>query len=306
MKKITFVVAILIGVIFSVSAQQLPQFRYQEFNSIFLNPASIGKANSPDIYLNHRSQWVGFSGAPTISSLAGKYRFREDMAAGAFVSNDLTGPTRRTFINLNYSYILKTGLFNISFGLGWTVTNYRVRGDLITLHEQGDNSVVQNLNDAAWKPDANAGIMLYSDKFFAGLGIQQLFKSKFKMYESDESFGNIQSVRHVYLSGAYHFIPTYSESVITPHINMYVAPGTPFKMDIGVNYLHKNKISASLIFATGDALVLQAGYQYKQFIINYSYDIVVSRLRNVSSGAHEISLAMYIKPKEEGVSSPSF
>lgn len=306
MKKIIIALAILVGVTISLSAQQLPQFRYQEFNSMFLNPASIGKSNSPDIYLNHRSQWVGFSGAPTISSIAGKYRFRDDMAAGAFVSNDLTGPTRRTFINLNYSYILKTDLFNISFGLGWTITNYRVRGDLITLHEQDDHSVIQNLNDAAWKPDANIGLMLYSDKFYAGIGVQQLFKSKFKMYDSDETFGNIQSVRHVYINGAYHYTTTYGESIITPHFNMYLAPGTPFKMDIGVNYLHQNHISASLIFATGDALVIQAGYQYKQFLINYAYDIVVSRLRNVSSGSHEISLAMYLKFRDEAISSPSF
>ncbi|NLA24301.1 MAG: PorP/SprF family type IX secretion system membrane protein, partial [Bacteroidales bacterium] len=217
-----------------------------------------------------------------------------------------TGPTRRTYFNINYAYILKADQFNINFGLAWNFTNYRIRGDLISIHEQNDLSVIQNLNDAAWKPDANIGLMLSGEKFYLGLGVQQAFKSKFRFYKSNESFGNIQSTRHIFINGAYHINTRYDEGIITPQVNLYIVKGAPFKMDLIVNFLHQSNVSGSLMFSSGDALVVQIGYQHKQYIFNYSYDLVVSRLRNVNSGAHEIGLAMFIKDRESGISSPSF
>ncbi|HQP04005.1 MAG: PorP/SprF family type IX secretion system membrane protein [Bacteroidales bacterium] len=302
-----YIILFLITVSGLINAQQLPQFRYQDFNAMFLNPANINKFGTPDIFLNHRSQWVGFSGAPITTTLAGKYSFRDDMAAGLIVSNDLTGTTRRLFLNLNYAYLLKTEVCNISFGLAWTVVNYRVRGDLMTIHEQNDNSVLQNINDAAWKPDANIGVLFFSDKFYTGFGIQQVLKSKFRFYETGETFGSIVSARHYFIHGGVYLRPGYEEHLLTPHTNLYFTGDTPFKFDLGINYLYQNKISLSLLFSYGDAVVLQAGYRFKQFLVSYSYDMVISTLKNVSSGAHEITLALYLKnPEQDKGSMPSF
>ncbi|MDD2200344.1 MAG: type IX secretion system membrane protein PorP/SprF, partial [Bacteroidales bacterium] len=73
-----------------------------------------------------------------------------------------------------------------------------------------------------------------------------------------------------------------------------------FKFDIGINYMFQNKFLAALHYANKDALVLQLGYKYNKFQITYAFDIVTSRIRNVSSGAHEISLAAFIfQPNKE-------
>jgi hypothetical protein len=65
---------------------------------------------------------------------------------------------------------------------------------------------------------------------------------------------------------------------------------------------------SSLNFSKGDAIVFTAGYRYDRFVFSYSFDIVMSRLRNVSSGAHEICIGMYLgKSGENGKgSSPMF
>ncbi len=301
---LSFLVGCVSGLL---NAQQLPQFRYQDFNSIFLNPAYAAKSSVPDVFLNHRNQWVGFSGAPTISSIQGKYAFRDDMAAGASFTNDLTGPTTRNFINLNYAYLLKTESFNISFGLAWIFAHYKVRGDLMTLHEQNDHSVIQNINDVAWKPDANIGFLLFSDKFYAGFSVQQVLKSKFRFYEAGSDYGVIQSARHFFINGGVHLKSNYEEHMFTPHLNLYMGKAMPFSFDLGVNYMYKETILMSMIVSGGNAVALQAGYRYKQFVFSYAFDIVVSRLRNVSSGSHEITIAAYLKNETTGKTTvPSF
>lgn len=307
MRKILLLI-FAISIYLVCTAQQLPQFRFQPFNRMILNPASIGDFNSPDIILNHRSQWVGFDGAPVISTLAGKYPFREDMAAGAFISNDVTGISHRLYLNLNYAYLIKTDKVNIAFGLAWTFTQYRIKGEDITLFTPNDAVLNTNLTDVAWKPDLNAGLYLFSDVFYVGFGAQQLFKSQFKFYQDNTNGAQITSARHFYFTGGGIFDTGFGDHIFNPFINTYSTSGTPFKFDIGLNYMFQNKFLAALHYANGDALVLQLGYKYDKFQLTYAFDIVTSRIRNVSSGAHEISLAAFIfKPKtEKGISSPSF
>lgn len=299
MKKVLLLL-FAISLFISSNAQQLPQFRFQPFNRMILNPATIGDHNSPDIILNHRSQWVGFEGAPIISTLAGKYPFRPDMAAGAFISNDITGITNRLYLNLNYAYVLKTDKFNISLGLAWTFTQYQIKGEDITLFNPNDAILNTSLTDAAWKPDINAGIYIYSNVFYVGFAAQQLLKSQFKFYQNNGTEAQVTSSRHFYFTGGGIFDTGFGDHIINPFVNTYSTAGTPFKFDIGINYMFQNKFLAALHYANKDALVLQLGYKYNKFQITYAFDIVTSRIRNVSSGAHEISLAAFIfQPNKE-------
>jgi type IX secretion system PorP/SprF family membrane protein len=291
-----------------IFAQQLPQFRFQPFNRTVLNPAVTGDYNSPDIILNHRSQWVGFDGAPTISTIAGKYPFRPDMAAGLFISNDVTGVTSRLYFNASYAYLLKTDYFNISFGLAWTFTQYRIKGDEITLFQPNDAALIYGLTDAAWKPDANIGVFLFADEFYFGMSAQQLFQSSFRFYQDDANGATVKSKRHYFITGGGIFETGFGDHTLNPYMNMYITGNTPFKFDIGFNYMYQNRIIGSLQYANADALVLQAGYRYEKFQITYAFDIIISRIRNVSSGAHEICLAVFLFQKENANenSAPSF
>ena len=65
MKK-TILFISLITLCFGVSqAQQVPQFSQNMFNKLANNPAIAGNSESINATVLHRSQWVGFDGAPT-------------------------------------------------------------------------------------------------------------------------------------------------------------------------------------------------------------------------------------------------
>lgn len=293
--KITYISFLLIIIGLTVNAQQLPHFRNASFNLQTLNPASISVKEIPDIMLDHRAQWTGFSGAPRISTISGKYLFRDDMGAGAFIMNDSYGITQKLDFNLSYVYLLKTENFNLSFGLAWTLTQFKLRGTEITIFDADDLSINQTLNDKTWKPDANAGIMISSGKYFAGFSILQLFKSKYIFFDNTNTTpGLIRNQRHFYITGGYSLNQDKSPHIFTPTLNLYFAKGTPFKFDLIANYTYNNSFLCSLNFSKGDAIVLTAGYKFDRFIFTYSYDMIMSRIRNVSSGAHEICIGMYL------------
>ena len=68
-KKILFIS--LITLCFGVAqSQQVPQFSQNMFNKLANNPAIAGSSESINTTVLHRSQWVGFDGAPTTLNLA--------------------------------------------------------------------------------------------------------------------------------------------------------------------------------------------------------------------------------------------
>lgn len=219
------------------------------------------------------------------------------MAAGVYLMNDQTGISRKMDFSVNYSYLLKTEMFNISFGLAWTLTQFKILGTEMTLYDVNDQAVNLNADDKTWKPDANAGMVLFSKDFAIGFAINQLFKTKFIFFEDNDVPGTIESHRHFFISGMYNLYSYNKEHRFSPFINAYMTAGTPFKMDIGLKYDGSNNIMSSLAYSSGDAMVFSIGYKYDKFFFEYAFDIVTSRIRNVSSGAHEITLGMFIDNK---------
>lgn len=293
----------------SISAQQLPHFRNHSFNLAALNPATVSLNEVPDIMIDHRAQWTGFKGAPRISSLTGKYMFRDDMGLSAMIMSDRLGLTQRLDFNLNYAYVIKTDAFNLGFGLSWTMSQFKLLSSDITIHDINDQIINLNADDKTWKPDANAGIIISSPSYFAGFSVLQMFRTKYSFFgTTNEIPGLIRDSRHFFITGGYHLKRDNSPHTITPVINMYFAKGTPFKFDLIANYSYKNTFLASLNFSKGDAIVFSAGYRYDRFVFSYSFDVIMSRIRTVSSGAHEICIGIYLKKinKSEKNSSPMF
>lgn len=297
MKRLVIYITLVFSVLSFCHAQQLPHFRNANLNHFYWNPAYIANNEAPDVLLNHRSQWVGFSGAPKISSLAGKYSFRDDMAAGLYLMNDMTGISRKLDMGVNYAYLLRADMFNISFGLSWTLTQFRILGTEITIYDESDQTVNMALDDMTWKPDANAGIVFFNEDFSFGLGISQLFQTRFMFFDDNNVPGTMESRRHFFLSGTYNLYSHNGEHRFTPFLNTYFSQATPVKFDLGFKYTGSNNIIASLFYSNSDAIVFSAGYRYENFFFEYAFDMVTSRLRNVSSGAHEITLGMFIPTK---------
>lgn len=288
-KKLLFLlVTFLIEVV--VFAQQLPQFSQRMMDETVYNPAVTGTSDFSAVKLHHRSQWIGFSNAPSTQSISYDGIINNKMGAGGYVLNDVTGPTRRFGINLAYSYKVKLKNFLLSFGLSTTILQTGIDGTKIDLYQNGDPIIAEGLSDKAWKPDAGFGMYLYNKKFYAGFSIQQLFQSRFRIDGIEGLNAEMPLVRHYFLSSGYKIVLN-DYWMLEPSILFSGTIGTPAAVDFSAKAMFRNRFITGFSFRVNDAVVFLAGIKIKEiFTLAYCYDVVVSKLRKYNSGSHELML----------------
>lgn len=293
MKK--FIVNIIFGLLVSLSiAQQLPQFSQRMFNEMVFNPAVIGTKQVDQVLLHHRSQWIGFEGAPITQTFSYNGSMMDNMGIGGYLTNDITGPTRRLAFNLGYAYHLTFSKFKLSIGLSGMLEQYGIDGNKVTIHENLDQSIWTGYSDRTWKPDVSIGTYLYSDEFYAGIAVMQLFTSRVRLFKNETFNATIPLTQHFYVISGYNFHLD-DEFDLLPSLLISGTVGSPMQIDFNLKVDYQKKIFGGLTYRYNDALVLLLGLKIKQrFTFGYSYDIVISPLKKTNSGSHEIIIAFDI------------
>lgn len=290
MKKLIIITAItLIHVV--AKAQQEPMVSQYMFNGLFLNPAYAGSHNYVSSSLLHRTQWVNFPGAPKTTLLAvdGLVPTKsQNMGAGLIVAHDRIGATEQTDIFANYSYHLKLGKGKLAFGLKAGVSNYIFKSDNLVIWDEGDEVFTGRRN--AWLPKFGAGAYYFSDKWYAGISIPTLVaydaRHDFNFDVNKGSFIN----RHYYLYGGYVF--KLNENVkLKPSTLVKYHPAAPVEADLNLNLLYKDQFWIGASYRSMDAIVLMVEYQTNsRFRVGYAFDFTTSKIRNYSTGTHEIMI----------------
>src|SRR5687767_3864724 len=117
--KVIFIMLSLLLPRLSVLAQQDALYNEYMFNHFVINPAYSGVKDALSVTAFHRSQWVGFSGAPQTESLSAYSPFGRSGKAGAGlqVLNDRIGSFNTTGAFGSCSYKIRVGGGKLSFGL---------------------------------------------------------------------------------------------------------------------------------------------------------------------------------------------
>jgi len=282
-------------------AQQLPYYTQFKSNAFMINPAVTGTKREIDARLNYRMQWVGYEDAPRTSGISIHNRFlKGKMGAGIYMMQDNVGPAKQTNLGLSYAYHLKFPDCELSVGAAGNFTNYSLFGNKILLHNTQDPAIDQNITNSTWISDANAGIYLYNDRFHIGLSGLHLLPSTAEFYKTDTTKkGIVPYVSHLYFTLGYNYSqnPDYIwESTIYAN---YVK-GAPFALDYTLRMHYKQLFFTGLSIRLKDAVAIHLGVTILNYVqISYSYDLLIGKLRNNSSGSHEIMLAFSYNPFEK-------
>ena len=118
MKKIIIIGIALLGGL-STYAQQDAMFTHYMFNTLAINPAYAGSRDALTVTALHRSQWVGFDGAPTTQTLTlHSPVFNNKIGLGLSVVNDKIGPLNTTAFYGDFAYKVKVSKKGtLAFGL---------------------------------------------------------------------------------------------------------------------------------------------------------------------------------------------
>jgi type IX secretion system PorP/SprF family membrane protein len=288
---------VLICVVNSLSAQQIPLTSQYMFNDYLLNPAVAGSTDYTFASLSARAQWTGLDGSPNTQFISAHTKIGEKMGIGGFIYKDETGPLSETGIQLSYAYHLSINESSkLSFSLAGMMVAHDINQAYLKPEESGDDAL-NNLKVKSVSPDINFGVMYYTDKYKIGLSSPQLIQMK--QYGSLNESANISKLtRHYYLFGEYKFALNDNFSVVPSTLVKYV-PGAPFQADINARGIYNQKYWLGVSYRYNNAVVALIGLDYKNLSFGYAYDYALTDLGDYSTGGHEIFLSLKIFKKEE-------
>lgn len=275
----------------SAQAQQIPLFSQYQMNKYIYNPAVAGTEDYLDFKVMQRYQWRGINDAPRTFNLSGVYPLKyEKMGVGAQIYTDILGPTRRTGFQGSYAYHIHiNNEMKLGFGLGLGLDQYVVDGTQIKL-DNVDDPALQNFRGSSLEVTANFGLYFYTDQYYIGFSVPQLFNDKLKTFEAVSDLSKLED--HYMLNGGFKF-EVGSDFVIEPTLMFRFVTPVPLQTDIGVWAYYKEMFWLGITYRSYDALSFGVGFNYNNtFLLGYSYDYTTSELAGFSHGSHEIMLGI--------------
>ncbi len=309
-RKYTTLFILLLGVLVSARAQQLPLYTQYINNGFLLNPAMTGYDGYTSLNLTARKDWVGFPGAPLTYSLSGqtrlfqqpheivgrrsgsnrlKARTRGRVGVGGYVFNDVTGAVSRTGLNASYAYHIYLNNSQLSFGLSGQFFQFKI-GDTLSFANPGDPLIGSGYKRVAYIPDANFGVFWTSRNWFGGFSANQLFQSVVKLGSGD--LGNLKMYRHYYVLGGYRFINEHSGFDFEPSFLLKASRQSVPQADLTMKVFYRTDYWAGVSYRTSGSFSTMFGVKTEKFYIGYAIDFALSSIRKYSFGSHEVLLSV--------------
>jgi type IX secretion system PorP/SprF family membrane protein len=291
MKRYLQILGIFLMMLLAVPAmaQQDPQYNMYMFNPLAVNPAYAGSRDALSVALIHRSQWVGFSGAPTTQNLAIHTPFKgKNMGAGFQIMNDNIGPKNTLAISGVYAY--KIRLFKGKLGFGLRASLYNYKFDWSKINYKDTREATYNLGRESYlMPSFDFG-MYYSDKKNY-IGIEAAHLSENKLGITDENINQTNTIEqnaHLTLTAGRAFIIN-NDFIFKPSILVRGMAGSPVLLDINASVFLKQTLWLGLSYRKryGMAALIEY-YLTNEFRVGYSYDYPFNTLNTGNGGSHEI------------------
>lgn len=282
------VIVLLVG---SMRAQQLPQYTQYMLNEMAINPAVAGKDNYADVRSNNRYQWMGITDAPRTYMLTLHSPLKNrHMGLGTHIYTDIVGPTRRVGISLAYAYHIKIAeKTRISLGISAGIQQWGIDGHKLHLHDAGDENLLTQYQTKI-VPDFGAGLYVHNEKWYIGFSAPQLYQSPIKLYENGDHKGTL--VTHFLVNGAYKF-DVGEDFKVEPSFMVKYANPAPVKLDVGARVIYQEQVWLGVGYRYNDAYTALLGFMYKNYLmIGYSYDFTTTNLKKYSTGTHELMLGL--------------
>jgi type IX secretion system PorP/SprF family membrane protein len=157
--------------------------------------------------------------------------------------------------------------------------------------------------------DFSAGVIGYSDKFFAGFAVHHLTQPNESLITGNSplpmKFTGHMGAKISLSNNKY----STNDASVSPNI-LYRAQGTFQQLNMGL-YLNKGALVGGVWYRNKDAFIVLIGVTSEHFKFGYSYDMTVSKLGMQSGGSHELSMTLNFNCKKpvkkfRTISCPSF
>jgi len=262
------------------------------YNTLAVNPAYAGTRDAMTVTALHRSQWVGFEGAPVTQTLTMHTPLRnKKIGIGVSIINDVIGPDRNTGFYVDYSYKLRINK-KAQLALGLKAGLSLLKSSLSSLDLNDANDPVFN-NDVTSKllPNFGFGAYYYTNKWYVGFSIPRLLETNYASNSIDGSAKLFSEGKHYYFIGGANF-KIADKIDLRPVTLVKMTSSAPIEVDLTAMFWYDNKFSLGFMGRSGDAIGILAGIMVlDQLEVGYSFDwSFTNSTRVYNSGSHEIFL----------------
>lgn len=295
---------------FWVMGQQDLQFTQYMFNRIYYNPGVAGSGDAICINGVHRSQWVGFDGAPTTQNINANIPINLIKGGlGLRIANDQIGYFQNINAGLGYAYQLQLPTGKLGIGVSFDLFTKSVTAPEWKAPEgTAADIVIPALNTNSAFFDMAFGLYYQSDNIWGGVSATRLLESAAQLDALNSSINSITRFynrRHYFVMGGYNWQIPASSWELRPSFLMKTDFVASPVVDVNVTGVYNNKFWGGVTYRLDEAMAVNLGYQFNEsFKGGYSYDIPLTDVSGQGSGSHEIFLQycfkVEIEPREKG------
>lgn len=302
MNQLRYILSIFLMLFFlgDAVAQQESMFTQFVYNTQLINPAYVGYKEALSITAHHRSQWVGFKGAPNTSTVSIYSPLKkQEIAIGAVMAYDKIGPSSEASLQADIAYRMRlSNRATLAFGAKVSAGLYQVRLSELDLTSnyynltgrpvQYDESFAYNTSGVIL-PNVGFGMYYYKKNYFLGISSPKMIQNKLEK-RSSELYSLLEGTSRptLYLQGGYLF-EIDRDFKLQPTGIVKMTQNAPVSIGAFVNAIFIDKIRVGAfyhLFETGGAIVQ---YQLNdQMRVGYSIDLPVNKLITTNFGSHEV------------------
>ena len=300
MKKIIILFIAIVS--FKANAQQDAQSSMYFFNPLNYNPAYAGSRGSLNFTGVHRSQWVGWDGAPTTEFLSVHAPIaQKHIGIGGNLSYDKIGSRSNFSAMANFAYHLQLNSKNLRLSLGASAG--------LNANQYNFNSlIVTDVTDPAYlnsnkslSPNFGVGAYLYGKKGYLGFSIPKLLQKSI-----DNNTSNSILQRHYYLAAGYVFSVN-SIFDLKPSLLVKYTQNAPMTIDFNLSAHLYEKFWVGGMFRFKESVGFNASYQINdKLMLGYAFDFPFNNLKYRNWGSHEVVICIDIRSKNNAFISPRY
>lgn len=291
MKKILFLLAILLITVTLTQAQQEPQFTHNMFNNAAINPGYAGVDKEICATIIRRQQWMGFDGTPVTNSF-NINGYIKPIKGGVTLTmfQDQIGFNNDFNAKIGYAYHFNVGGGKLSAGLDFGLMNNALNNaQWKTPDGTGaeNDAAIPDADETNMVFDMGLGLFYRINDLRVGISTTHLNQASFNL--ANGSFG---LNRHYYFSADYKYQLPNPSLLLKPSIFVKF-DGTTAQYSFNSLIVYNNKYWGGITYRMGDAFSFMAGMELmNQIKAGIAYDVTTSKIRKYSDNTFEV-IIMY-------------
>ncbi len=276
--KLKIYIVLFLCLSLAVPAQHNGNYSQYMFNGLLLNPAYAGSNDALNLTALYRKQWLGLDGSPTTITFSAHSPMRnKKISLGAVAMDDKFGVSEHARASFVYAYRFSLGVGALSLGLSGGLDIYQANWGQVRTTQLRDPSFPAAA-ERKILPQAGFGMYYHTGSFYTGLSVPSLINKSQMPYETA-----------VFTSGC--VLPLADNFRIKPSVLLKYILHSPVDVNLSATCYWQNIIGLGLGYTVNGAAMAYMDLKVTdQLRAGYAYDYTFSRLRNYSTGSHEVML----------------